>query len=63
MTASIVPRALVMRALDWMKENDPTSYDEALEAFRSGDVETLEELVAGVPDSASGRDVGGSLDD
>lgn len=47
--------AVVMKALDWMKANDELAYDEALEAFESGDVETLEELVAGVPDSESGR--------
>ena len=47
--------AVVIKALDWMKKNEPLEYEEALRYFDIGDLAALEEMVAGCPDSVTGR--------
>jgi hypothetical protein len=46
---------VVMRAMEWMKENDPDAYYEALAHFECGNQGDLEEIIAGCPDSVTGR--------
>jgi hypothetical protein len=55
---------VLMKAMEWMKENEPLEYDEARFYFEIGDIEALEEMVAGCPDSVTGRNgVGDSVDE
>lgn len=60
---SMTDVAVVMKALDWLKANEQPEHDELLAAFERGDVEAIEEIVAGCPDRVTGREVGDSCGD
>ena len=57
--------AVIKRALKWLERNDLENFYNLKEALANMDVESAEELVAGVPDSESGRVPAGgdSVDD
>lgn len=55
--------AALFRALEWLAENDPAAHQELQDAVRNGtDAELVEEIIAGVPDSVTGRLEGEVLD-